>query len=163
MNIGITGHQKIGSANVIKWVESEIIKEIEVLNNISEAYSSLAIGADQIFANIALQMHLKLIAIVPCDNYQDTFKSSNKEEYKYLLSKCNQVEKLDFLYPSEEAFYAAGKYIVQKVDLLFAVWNGMPAQGLGGTGDIVKYAHSLNKRIIHLNPISKTKFTHYGA
>jgi hypothetical protein len=36
------------------------------------------------------------------------------------------------------------------------VWDGQPAAGLGGTGDVVKYACLCGKPLIHLNPVSRT-------
>ena len=32
--------------------------------------------------------------------------------------------------------------------MLLAYWNGKPAQGLGGTGDIVTYARAIGKPLI---------------
>jgi hypothetical protein len=63
---------------------------------------------------------------------------------------------LPFTVPSEEAFYEAGKRVVQISDLMIAVWNGKPAAGLGGTADIVKYSLASGKPVVHLHPESKT-------
>lgn len=40
-------------------------------------------------------------------------------------------------------------------DFIIAVWNGKEARGLGGTGDIVKYANQTLKEVIHIDPIKK--------
>lgn len=58
---------------------------------------------------------------------------------------------MDFFECSEYAFLKAGKHMVQKSDIIFAIWDGQKAKGLGGTADIVEYAISVEKEVIHLN------------
>ncbi len=38
---------------------------------------------------------------------------------------------------------------------MMAVWDGEPAQGLGGTGDVVDYALARRKPVIHIDPIKR--------
>ncbi len=160
MNIGVTGHQKLPGKSSIKWLKNELYIMLEGIEEISSAYSSLAIGADQIFARAVITRKIDLVAIIPCNHYDETFKESARKCYFELLSECKLIETLDFTRPSEVAFFSAGKQVVEKSDLLFAIWDGQHAKGLGGTGDIVEYALSLNKKVIHLNPISKQVITH---
>jgi hypothetical protein len=54
--------------------------------------------------------------------------------------------------PSEDAYLAAGKHIVDRAGLLVALWNGKPAAGKGGTGDIVAYARSQGRPVVHVHP-----------
>ena len=58
-----------------------------------------------------------------------------------------------------EAFLAAGRYIVDHCDVLFAVWDGLPAGAMGGTGDVVEYARRSERRVVHLNPIERRVIT----
>jgi hypothetical protein len=37
-----------------------------------------------------------------------------------------------------------------------AVWNGLPAVGKGGTGDVVDYALRKGIRLLHIEPIGRT-------
>jgi hypothetical protein len=160
MNIGITGHQSLKGREVIRWLKSELVNDIGKMSDLRGGYSSLAIGADQLFAKTILQMKVDLIAIIPSLGYEETFKGGHKTSYLSLLSKCKLIETLDFAKPSETAFLTAGKYVVDKSDVLFAIWDGDRAMGLGGTGDIVQYALSHQKTVIHLNPISREKIIH---
>jgi len=57
------------------------------------------------------------------------------------------VETLSFDEPSEEAYLAAGCRVVDMSDVLLAVWDGQPARGKGGTGNIVEYARSRATRV----------------
>jgi len=57
------------------------------------------------------------------------------------------VDTLAFREPSEEAFFAAGKAVVDACDWLIAVWDGEPARGLGGSADVVAYARNQGRRV----------------
>lgn len=158
MKLGITGHQRLDSAESWKWVRQQLTELMQGQTAAEvDAYSSLAIGADQEFASAALEHGARLHAIVPCCGYEGTFKTlGDLSRYKYLISKASSVDLLDYSQPSEEAFMAAGKKIVDKVDLLIAVWNGEEAAGTGGTDDAVAYALSRGTPVRHINPVTKT-------
>jgi hypothetical protein len=161
MKVGITGHQNLSFAES-DWLKEELEIEIKQMK-IEEAFSCLAIGADQIFARVILANNISLVAITPCKKYEQTFDDNRIELYKSLLKQATNEIMLDFESPSEEAFYEAGKTVVNKSDVVFAFWNSLPSKGLGGTADIVSIAKKLNKKIIHLNPINKTKnYINYG-
>jgi hypothetical protein len=42
---------------------------------------------------------------------------------------------------------AASKLMIDTADELYAVWDGRPARGYGGTADVVAYAHELGKPV----------------
>lgn len=162
MNVGITGHQDMGGKKIISWVKAEIRQELLHYPKIQSARSSLAIGADQLFAQTALELKINLISVIPSKGYEKTFSTKARAEYFWLKKLSTSVELLNFPVPSEEAFLAAGKHIAEHSDLIFAVWDGLPSKGLGGTGDIVKYALSLGKHVIHLHTIDKNKQIYNG-
>ncbi len=98
--------------------------------------------------------------IIPCEKYENTFEEETDiKKYQLLLSKAERVYKLPFTDPTEEAFWAAGKEVVNNSELLLAIWNGKPALGLGGTGDVVNYAHEKNKIVLHCNPMTQQIIT----
>lgn len=156
MNIGVTGHQNLKGKLLKEWIEIELKKALENRPEIQTARSCLAIGADQIFANIVLKMSIDLIGVIPSDQYENTFSHTKQKEYHKLLARCQRTEILNFDRPSEQAFFAASKHLVDRSHLLFAIWDGKQANGLGGTGDVVEYALSLGKSVIHLHSVTKT-------
>jgi hypothetical protein len=157
MKVGITGHQRLESEDAWEWVQQELEQIFQEESAVPvEAYSSLAIGADQRFALVAIDRGAQLHVIVPCSQYEGTFKTQDDlGKYLYLISKASTVDLLDYPKPSEDAFMAAGKKIIDTVDLLVAVWNGEEAPGTGGTDDAVAYALNQRTPIIHLNPVTK--------
>lgn len=157
MNIGITGHQKLDDSSLWDWVNNEIDKFFSRGTEPLVGLSSLAIGADQLFAESILRNDGSLHAIIPFDGYELKFsEGTHRNEYFRLLKKASQVEVLEWKESDELSYFNAGKKLVDLSDILFAVWNNKPAVGLGGTGDVVKYAIELNKKVFHLNPLTKT-------
>ena len=155
MIAGVTGHQNLGDQATLSWVENCLMQEIPKYT-ITMGLTCLAIGADQLFAHILEKFYIPYIAIVPSDGYEGTFENEKaRENYFLYLAKADDAIRLNFPSPTEEAFYAAGKYIVDHCDILFAIWNGKAAKGLGGTGDVVKYAKRKMKKIVHVNPVTR--------
>ena len=91
--------------------------------------------------------------IIPCRRYEQSFdRVSDIAGYRLLLSAARWVEVLDHDQPSEVAYLDAGHRVVDFTDVLLAVWDGLPAQGLGGTADVVEYARAKGKEITIIWP-----------
>jgi hypothetical protein len=50
------------------------------------------------------------------------------------------VHQLSFIQPTTRAYMTASEFMVGRADELWAVWDGQPARGHGGTADVVAYA-----------------------
>lgn len=156
MKVGITGHQYLGAQETVAWVTTQIEKALTQLP-VEHGFTSLARGADQIFAHLMIKLKRPYTAIIPCRNYEHTFQTpEHLEQYRILLLEASSRLTLDFERPEEIAFFAAGKSVVEHSDFMIAVWNGLPAKGLGGTADVVQYACDHKKHVVHINPISLT-------
>ena len=156
MNVGMSGHQDLGSPERVMWIKHQLRQQLE-RTVFSSGISSLAAGADQLFAKIVLDLGHQIEVVIPCEGYESAFENSNAEQtFQELKRKAVRCYVLDFSRPSEEAFFAAGKRVVEISDLLFAVWDGQPAAGLGGTADIVKHALKHGKQVFHINPDAMT-------
>ena len=152
MKIGITGHQELADP---LWVKQEILSALQAQSAPLLGVTSLAIGADQLFAQAVLDVAGELQVVVPFDGYAEVFKSDGRQEYERLLARASITEVLPPAASQEESYFAAGKRVVDVADLIIAVWNGKPAAGLGGTADVVEYARLHGKRYIHINPITR--------
>ncbi|WP_201452510.1 hypothetical protein [Streptomyces sp. HM190] len=138
--IGITGHRQIPDA-ALSAVRSGIRSELRNHRPSARALSSLAAGADQVFAEIALDCGVPLTAVIPGMDYETHLGGDEvRAEYRRLLKCCAERVELPYERTHDEAYYAAGRYIVDHADRMVAVWDGGPARGLGGTADIVAYA-----------------------
>ncbi|WP_197978909.1 MULTISPECIES: hypothetical protein [unclassified Microbacterium] len=143
--IGFTGHQ-----GLTQQTETLVRNEIDrVLSSDAEVVglSSLAEGADQIFADLILKHGGILTAVIPSEDYDSTFDEAGLIRYRRLLAMAESVIKMGNAESNEEAFWAAGRYVVENSDRIIAVWNGKPAAGLGGTADVVDYARKLGRKV----------------
>ncbi len=155
MRVGITGHQRLADDAAWSWVRDALIQEIQPSQD-TVGISSLAIGADQLFAECVLNFGGSLIAVIPFPDYSRTFESDNERlRYQQLLGAAEQVITLPGEQDEESSYLAAGEMVVQESEMMVAIWDGLPAKGKGGTGDIVSFAVSLNRRVVHLEPIYK--------
>ncbi|MFE2422796.1 hypothetical protein [Streptomyces hokutonensis] len=138
--IGITGHRVIPSA-VLPLVRSELRDQLSGAEGELAALSSLAAGADQMFADIALDHGVSVTAVIPGMDYEAHLGGTEiRSAYHRILRSCAARVHLPVEPTHEEAYFAAGRWIVDHCDLLIAVWDGRPARGRGGTGDVVDYA-----------------------
>jgi hypothetical protein len=156
MRVGITGHQRLPDPASWRWVEQEFDHLLSSLLPSLIGVTSLAIGADQLFAKAVLRHGGLLELVIPFAGYESTFSEGpDRREYSRLLRLALRAEVLEKRGSDEDAYFAAGKRMVDLSSLIFAVWNGKPAAGLGGTADVVSYALQQAKRIIHLDPIKR--------
>ncbi|MFI5985512.1 hypothetical protein ACIQWR_34625 [Streptomyces sp. NPDC098789] len=145
--IGVTGHRSLPD-EVIAHVEDGLRAVLDGHDGPLEALSSLAEGADQLFADIALQCGADLTVVIPSADYEATFGGGAPlAGFHRLRGLAAQEVRLDFARSTDEAYYAAGTFIADSCDRLVAVWDGLPARGHGGTGEIVAYARALGKPV----------------
>ena len=153
MKIGITGHQRLNEPTRWDWVGSQIDQILSRAAAPLVGVSSLAVGADQLFAQGVLKRGGVIVAVIPFEGYVSKFDTDiGRQEFKRLLSLATTIETLSKGGSDEEAYFEAGKRVVDSSDLIVAVWNGKPADGLGGTADVVGYAKCRGKPVVHINP-----------
>lgn len=155
MKAAITGHQNLGDAETAAWVR-DALQRVVVEREVQHGFTALAIGADQLFAEILRERGITYTAILPCQEIAKTFQTqTHLENFRRLLKSASAVITLDFIEPTEAAFFEAGKRVVDLADLVIAVWNGLPAKGLGGTADVVQYSLDRKKRVVYINPVDR--------
>lgn len=145
--IGVTGHRSIPD-ELLGHVEEGLRSVLGGHQGPLEALSSLAEGADQLFAAIALEYGADLTVVIPSGDYEEGFGDTGSlDRYLGLKRRAAQEVRMDFARSTDEAYYAAGTYIADSCDRLVAVWDGLPARGHGGTAEIVAYARALGKPV----------------
>ena len=147
MRVGLTGHQEIPPP-ARAYVRRGTSAILDHANGDLVGVSSLAIGGDQLFASLVLERGGRLEIVLPCQGYETTFsRPEDLRNFHNLLARAATIEQLGFAEPSEDAYLAAGCRIVDLSELLIAIWDGQPAKGKGGTGDIVEYARRRGTRL----------------
>lgn len=77
--------------------------------------------------------------------------------FRALLARAERVETLGHPEPTEDAFFHAGRRVADLAEVLVAVWDGEPARGLGGTGDVVDYARTTGCEVVIIWPTDVTR------
>ncbi len=156
LKIGVTGHRKLKNID-------ELIKIVQVeLKKISNSYlleriiSPLADGSDRIIAEVLMNgFAANLIVPLPFekDEYTKDFSEDSKKQFDSYLEKASNLYEVDSLETNsrKECYFNVGKEVVNQCNVLIALWDGKPANGIGGTGDIVKYAKKKRKAILYIN------------
>jgi hypothetical protein len=153
MRIGITGHQRLQDASRWEHVRAELRSVIQDLETPLIGVTSLAVGSDQVFAEVVLDLGGSLECIIPFPGYERTFSDERtRAAYFHLLGRAQRKVTLEPGSSDEESFWAAGRRMVDESDCVIAVWDGRPAGGLGGTGDVVAYARERGKKVLRIDP-----------
>jgi hypothetical protein len=155
MRVGITGHQRLEDPKAWAWVARVMRDELVRVALPLVGVTSLAVGADQLLAQLILERGGMIHAVLPFADMERSFSPEHVPAYRELAKQAT-VEVLDTHGTDEDAYLAAGQRVVELSDIVLAVWNGKPAKGKGGTADVVAYAIRRGVPLIHIDPISRT-------
>ena len=145
--VGVTGHQKLPIA-AFPFILAEFARVLASASGEVVGLTSLAAGADQLFARAVLEGGGRLHAVIPCARYESAFvDEAARASFHELLAASSDVETLPYDQPSAQAFMEAGKRVVDLAELMLAVWDGQAAQGVGGTADVVHYARAQGREV----------------
>lgn len=154
MRVGITGHQRLADESAWQWARMVMREIVTRQPQRVEAVSSLARGSDQVFADVVLECGGTLYAVIPFPGYERTLDGPALDDFKRLLSRA-RTEILPAALDDESAYLAAGRRVVELSELMIAVWDGSPARGKGGTGDIVSFARARGTPLCWIDPVSR--------
>lgn len=151
VTIAITGHRPEQLDN-IDWVTKSLQ---EVFSSLQPEliYQGMAAGADLLSAEIAIAMSLPYVAARPWITH--TARNEDRELYNTILTNAFRIDIVDPAneYPGPWVYHKRNEHMVDNADICVAVWNG---SSKGGTAACVRYAKKKGKRIIQLNPLTKT-------
>lgn len=156
--VGVTGHIHLAEGDIAA-LRASVQKVLGEIDNAAKGaevllLSSLAPGADQLVAQTMAESHPKWRLGVPLpfaeSDYLETFTDvQDKEDYLQLTKRENVLvfnvaelsEHSDSIDESERAdrYLDAGLFIARMSHILVTLWDGEPARGDGGTGQILEY------------------------
>ncbi|MDX6333448.1 MAG: hypothetical protein QOG05_788 [Streptosporangiaceae bacterium] len=150
LRIGVTGHRQLTDpAALVPAVRDAIQGVIErFLGAGAEpallVISALAEGADRLVAAEVLAgpgATLEAVLPLPPGEYVDDFTGdASKAEFNHLLGQAATVWQARPGGSRDEAYERAGRHVVDRADVLIALWDGEPPRGRGGTATVVAYA-----------------------
>ena len=154
--IGVTGHRDIHAwdtrlSDAVKAECARLRKDYKHSSFV--VLSSLAEGADRLVARVTMEeLSAELIAVLPMpqNEYErDFLTEGSKAEFRSFLSRACFVKEASVpeggaSRPIEgeqrdRQYARAGAIVADHAQVLFAIWDGKPARGRGGTGDQVAW------------------------
>jgi hypothetical protein len=137
--IAVSGHRGLPPATQ-RLIDAAIRAALSNLAPGVTGLSCLADGADQIFARAVLDLGGQIEAVVPAARYRDGLPTDAHPEYDRLLAHADRVHRLPFTESTADAHMTASTFMLAHAGQLWAVWDGQPARGYGGTADVVATA-----------------------
>ncbi|HEX8840600.1 MAG TPA: hypothetical protein VF750_09050 [Sphingomicrobium sp.] len=174
--VGVTGHRAEvlpdGSVPVLRERIRDVLLRLEECGNLlldSERgcfaeqppllrfVSPIADGADQIAAEVALELGWELQVVLPFERaaYRSSLANHGaRERFDRLLALATCTLELPGS-PEHglDAYVMTGRATVAHCDVLIAIWDGLPPRGRGGTGEVVQLALTRGTAIVHV-PLS---------
>lgn len=148
--VGITGHSNITDATA-DLVYAAIRDQLLLRARTGlVGVTCLARGADQVFADAVLDLAGQLEVVVPAQDYFDRITDPDSrarcDEY---LARAVTVDTLPYTTAGHDAYLAASHRLIDRCDLLVAVWDGSRTSG---TGDAVAYAQRHGRETVVIWP-----------
>ncbi len=166
LRIGVSGHQQLGDRSTLDFVREQfrtLLLSYQQQGFDLVLYAALAMGADQLFVQTALEEGIPFEAVIPCTHYEAIFPSGEaREVYQQLLHRAQALHQLPADACSDDAYLAAGEWLVDHCDLMILAWNGLSPKGRGGTGDVASYARLRKRPFLHLHTLQHA-VKNYGA
>lgn len=158
--VGVTGHRLIPETDLPQLEKAvwSCMLDLQAKHPHSgmTMLNSLAIGADQLCARVALACGAALTAVLPMETaeYEKDFDGGDLQVFRALLGKCGSVVVAEDFEKQGRAdrdyrYRQAGIHIVNRCRILICLWDGLPSPENGcGTSSIVGYARN------HTHPIT---------
>jgi hypothetical protein len=146
VKLGVSGHRFLHDVPVLEKAMHAVLSRVSerYAGHKLEMYNPLAPGADQLAAAMALQENIPLIVLLPLpqEQYLEEFPDESREVFFRLMRRAQKVIQIEVV-EGEHRYRSLANYLIGQMDLLVAVWNGLPARGPGGTGEVVEgFRHS---------------------
>jgi hypothetical protein len=155
LRLGVTGHRTLADADsvarrareVLDIVETRVLPHPASTRVVFTLVTALAEGADRLLSRVVLERdgsELEVLLPLAVDEFvRDFATAESRAEFTELLARATgppQEPRRPLERP--DAYAVAGYELVDRVDILVAVWDGEPARGPGGTATIVEYARA---------------------
>ncbi|TWG25276.1 hypothetical protein [Actinoplanes teichomyceticus] len=148
IRIGVTGHIGL-EPSARRLIRSAIVAELRRHRPV-HGVTCLADGADRIFAEAVRACRGTFEAVLPVPEIGAA--PEEDRDLRELLRRATDVTRLTVPGRPELSYEAASREVVDRSDLLIAVWDGSPAGVRGGTAETVAYAVSRGKRVQRIWP-----------
>lgn len=166
MRVMVTGHRpmKIGGFTVPNPTEHWIRVNLRVILSRMlvkypdlEGVTGMALGADQIFAEVCIELGIPFIAAVPFRGQENRWPLASQDAYRALMHRAKEIVVVDEIPEYTSESYGAklavrNVWMIDNSERAVAVWDGSD----GGTCNAVKEILRRNRKIARLDPQLRT-------
>lgn len=133
----------------------------------------LAEGADQLVAEEGVAQGYKLNVLLPFapETYKEFFQAPHDKSHEHPRAAFDRlmglecvecVQQMDGAWDDEHrpnTYFAVGLAMLRHSDIVIAIWDGKPAEGIGGTGDIVREAQKFEIPVVWIDIANPSRWT----
>lgn len=154
--VGVTGHRALARPEAVAAeVDAVLDRLVAGSGQTIVVVSGLAEGADRLVARQVLaRSGARLVALLPfepVDYVVDFADAASVEEFTDLLAGADEHEVITGApsddWTREAAYERAGHAMLDRCDVLVALWDGQPAKGRGGTAEMVFEANLIGRPV----------------
>ena len=177
IRIGVTGHRTLSNTGLLteavedilatRYLEAFIPDSRRALQDMKavpvfSVISPLAEGADRLVADIVLKLNGQLEALLPMprEEYEKDFSAiASRKEFAYLLDRAYRVEVtgcnavIGEAGNRQKAYRRAGEEVVNRCNILVALWDEKKPKSQCGTGAIVALALEKKKPVFIVSTV----------
>lgn len=152
--IGFTGHRKLpDEAKCRQAIRKVLLDWMDKVPGVVYGVTSAAVGGDLLFAETCLELNLPIRVFLPFpkEQFRGDFDEPDWARAECVFGKALSVEVTGAGEKLTERYYECGIETVQQSQVLLALWDGEPSQGLGGTADMVHFAKEQGRAVIWIH------------
>jgi hypothetical protein len=153
--VGVSGHRDLARPEAVAAEVDAVLDRLTLDDpRTLVVVSALAEGADRIVARQVLARPggrlVALLPLDPADYVADFADADSVREFTELLAAADEHEVITGApsddWTREAAYERAGHAMLDRCDVLLALWDGQPGRGRGGTAEMVFEAGLIGRR-----------------
>jgi hypothetical protein len=151
LQIGFSGHRTLSHELLCGTAIRKILAEWKTrLPGGISGLSSLAAGGDLLFAEACFELGIPLRVLLPLPKtqFKEDFDAATWIRAEDALNRAAFGEVVGAGAERPECYYECGLETIHQCGLLIVLWNGLPARGHGGTGEMAQQSRNLGYPVI---------------
>ena len=163
VRVGVTGHRSLDDVAEVSAAVDRILDGLVATAGGRRviAVTSLAEGADRVVAERVLARGggLEVVLPLPAADYTRDFTTvGSRDDFERLVGLADDIAVVGPVGSSrEDSYLAAGQAVLERCDVLVALWDGEESRGRGGTGEIVELARASGRRVVIVPTVRATR------
>jgi hypothetical protein len=154
LQIGFSGHMKLSNESLCRDQIRKVLSEWKAkFPEGIGGLSSLAAGGDLLFAEACFELGVPLRVLLPMApaQFSQDFEAATWKRAEHALERAASFEVVGGELDRPHCYYECGLETVLQSGLLVVLWNGLPAQGVGGTGEMAQCSKNLGTPVIWIH------------